>query len=41
MALPVSGEYVFPDGLALVAVDHDADRALYWEPNIWVRHRVE
>jgi len=40
MAFPVSGEYVFPDGLAPVSIDREADRGLYWEPNIWVRHRV-
>jgi hypothetical protein len=40
MAFPVSGEYVFPEGLAPVSIDRDADRGLYWEPNIWIRHRV-
>ena len=40
MAFPVSGEYVFPQGLALVSIDRDADRGLYFEPNVWVRHRV-
>jgi GNAT superfamily N-acetyltransferase len=36
---PASGEYVFPRGLAPLSVDRDADRATYWEPNVWVRHR--
>jgi hypothetical protein len=36
--LPVSGEYVIPDGLALLSVDRDADTGIYHEPNIWMRH---
>ena len=41
MALPESGEYVFPRGLALLSVDLDADTGAYWEPNIWVRHAID
>jgi GNAT superfamily N-acetyltransferase len=37
---PESGEYWFPHGLATVAIDRDADRGLYWEPNVWMRHLV-
>ena len=40
MPFPVSGEYVFTDGLALLSVDREADVGLYYEPNVWVRHRV-
>ena len=40
MELPVSGDYVFPQGLALLSIDRVADRGLYYEPNIWVRHRL-
>jgi hypothetical protein len=40
LPLPESGEYVFPNGLAPLRVDHEADRALYYEPNVWVRHSV-
>jgi GNAT superfamily N-acetyltransferase len=40
MAFPVSGEYWFPRGLALLDVDRDADRATYHEPNVWMRHEV-
>jgi hypothetical protein len=40
LAFPESGEYVFPGGLAPLAVDRDADRGSYWEPNIWMRHRL-
>jgi len=38
LALPESGEYVFPRGLAPLTVDRDADVAGYWEPNVWMIH---
>jgi hypothetical protein len=38
LALPESGAYVFPHGLAPVTVDRDADLATYWEPNVWMIH---
>jgi len=40
MAFPVSGDYVFPHGLALVSIDRAADLGLYFEPNVWVAHDV-
>jgi GNAT superfamily N-acetyltransferase len=40
MAFPASGEYVFPHGLATLAIDRDEDRGLYFEPNFWIRHRL-
>lgn len=40
MAFPASGRYVFPHGLAPVAIDRDADRGLYWEPNVWMHHPI-
>ena len=40
MSFPDSGEYVFPRGLAPVAIDVEADKGTYWEPNVWVAHRV-
>jgi GNAT superfamily N-acetyltransferase len=40
MAFPESADYVFPRGLATVAVDREADRGAYWEPNVWMRHSV-
>ncbi len=40
LAFPESGEYVFPHGLAPVAIDREHDRGSYWEPNVWLRHRV-
>jgi GNAT superfamily N-acetyltransferase len=41
MPFPESGEYVFPQGLAPVRIDRDADLGEYWEPNVWMRHRVQ
>jgi hypothetical protein len=40
LPLPESGSYVFPQGLAPLEVDRERDRAEYWEPNVWVRHRI-
>jgi GNAT superfamily N-acetyltransferase len=40
MAFPVSGEYVFPRGLAMVSIDREADLGLYYEPNVWLVHHV-
>ena len=37
---PESGTYVFPHGLAPLEIDREADLGGYWEPNVWVRHRV-
>jgi hypothetical protein len=39
MPFPVSGEYVVPDALNLLAVDRDADTAVYREENLWMQHR--
>jgi len=40
MTFPESGAYVYPHGLATLEIDRDADLGDYWEPNVWVRHRV-
>jgi hypothetical protein len=40
LPLPESGSYVFPHGLAPLEVDREHGRAEYWEPNVWVRHRI-
>ncbi|MGH2996540.1 MAG: GNAT family N-acetyltransferase [Gaiellaceae bacterium] len=40
LVFPESGEYVFPRGLATVAIDREADVGGYWEPNVWMRHGV-
>jgi GNAT superfamily N-acetyltransferase len=41
MAFPDSGDYWFPQGLATVTIDREADRGSYWEPNVWMCHAVE
>lgn len=38
LAFPESGEYVFPGGLATVAIERERDVGGYWEPNVWMRH---
>jgi hypothetical protein len=40
MPFPETGEYVFPGGLATLAVDREQDVGRYWEPNVWMRHAV-
>jgi hypothetical protein len=40
LPFPESGEYVFPHGLATVAIDRERDVGRYWEPNVWMLHRV-
>ncbi len=40
MAFPESGDYVFPGGLAPVEIDREGDRGRYWEPNVWMLHKV-
>ena len=40
MRFPESGEYVFPRGLAPVAIDVEEDLGAYWEPNVWMQHSV-
>ena len=39
MPFPASGAYVVPGALNLVEVDRKADRAVYREENLWMRHR--
>jgi len=38
LVFPDPGDYVFPEGLAPVRIDTDADRGTYWEPNVWMIH---
>ena len=40
MPLPASGSYVFPHGLAPLQIDREEDIGSYWEPNVWMRHRL-
>ena len=39
MPFPASGDYVVPDALNLVSVDHARDVVTYVEENLWVQHR--
>jgi hypothetical protein len=39
MVLPVTGEYVIPDGLNLLRVNREDDLAVYHEENLWMQHR--
>jgi hypothetical protein len=41
MVFPESGDYWFPRGLATLAIDREADRGSYWEPNVWMEHLGE
>jgi GNAT superfamily N-acetyltransferase len=38
MRFPDTGDYVFPEGLTTVHIDHELDRGSYWEPNVWMVH---
>jgi GNAT superfamily N-acetyltransferase len=40
MRFPDDGEFTFPGGLATVSIDHQRDLGSYWEPNVWIVHRV-
>jgi hypothetical protein len=40
LRFPESGDYWFPRGLATVRIDREADRGVYWEPNVWMLHDV-
>jgi hypothetical protein len=41
MEFPDSGSYVVDGALVPIAIDREADRGEYVEPNVWMRHRVE
>jgi hypothetical protein len=41
MPFPESGSYWFPGGLATATIDRAADLGSYWEPNVWMRHKVQ
>jgi GNAT superfamily N-acetyltransferase len=40
MRFPESGRYVVPGALEPVEIDVEADRGVYVEPNVWMRHRL-
>ncbi len=40
LAFPETGDYVFPQGLATVRIDRERDRGEYYEPNVWLIHKI-
>ena len=38
LEFPESGEYVVPGALVPVEIEHERDRGVYREPNVWMRH---
>ena len=40
LIFPESGPYVVAGALTPVAIDREADRGVYVEPNVWMRHPV-
>jgi hypothetical protein len=40
LTFPESGDYWFPGGPATVTIDRDQDEGRYFEPNVWMHHRV-
>lgn len=40
LEFPETGEYWFPGGLATLAIDRAEDRGRYFEPNVWMHHRL-
>jgi len=41
MAFPVTGEYVVPRAAATVTIDREADRGIYFDPNLWMVHALD
>ena len=39
LAMPSTGDYMIPEGLAVLTVDRETDRGVYADPNVWMRHR--
>lgn len=40
MRLPSSGRYIINEGLVPLEVDITADKGVYVEPNVWLRHHI-
>ncbi|MEP7022809.1 MAG: hypothetical protein ABJB47_03150 [Actinomycetota bacterium] len=38
MAFPETGQYIVPDALDPVSIDHERDRGTYLESNLWMQH---
>ncbi|MFZ4151990.1 hypothetical protein [Streptomyces pseudogriseolus] len=39
LGFPETGDYVIPEGLALLRIDRASDEGVYREPSVWMRHR--
>jgi hypothetical protein len=37
---PASGDYLLPGGLVPMRLDREQDLGVYWEPNVWMRHKA-
>ncbi|WP_188456458.1 GNAT family N-acetyltransferase [Virgibacillus oceani] len=40
MKLPASGSYTIKDGLVPLQIDKNADKGIYIEPNVWMKHHL-
>lgn len=40
LVFPDSGDYMIPRGLAPLTIARGDDLGTYWEPNVWMQHRV-
>jgi hypothetical protein len=40
MSFPEAGDYWFPGGLTTVSIDRANDQGSYFEPNVWMHHRL-
>ena len=38
--MPISGRYVATGALQPIAIDREADRGEYYDPNVWMRHTL-
>jgi hypothetical protein len=38
ISMPVSGDYIIPQGMSVLRIDRGADLGTYVEPNIWIQH---
>jgi hypothetical protein len=40
LTFPETGDYWFPGGLTTVSIDRSQGQGLYFEPNVWMHHRL-
>jgi hypothetical protein len=39
--MPISGRYVAAGTLQPISIDREADRGVYYDPNVWMRHPLD